>query len=134
VWAQLGLQLRSQRAGAGRAYSGPQDRGVGAEPDDIARALARGIPGIGAPAHGQLHANAHQSTVASTPVTVGIDNRFFLRNAAGRTSVNLWSFGTFEAWPAPSARSYASDGTVSTSPYSSAPGPVRTVYRAVRLR
>jgi hypothetical protein len=79
----------------------------------------RGIPGIGAPAHGQLHANAHQSTIASTPVAVGINNRFFLRNAAGRTSVNLWSFGTFEAWPAPSARSYASDGTVRTSPYSS---------------
>ncbi|MDT4922368.1 MAG: hypothetical protein QOG01_81, partial [Pseudonocardiales bacterium] len=94
----------------------------------------RGISGIGAPAHGQLHANAHQSTVASTPVAVGIGNRFFLRNAAGRTSVNLWSFGTFEAWPAPSARSYASDGTVSAGTPRSAPGPLRTAHHPVRLR
>jgi hypothetical protein len=96
----------------------------------------RGLTGVGAPAHGQLHANAHQATIASTQVAVGIGNRFYVRNAAGTTSISVWSFGRFDAFPVPNYRGYASVGAqpAVVARLATAPASVRSAHRAVPLR
>ena len=49
----------------------------------------------------QLRALRGKTTVDSTLEATGTSNRFEVRNAAGRTGVQVWAFGTFDFWPVP---------------------------------
>jgi hypothetical protein len=75
---------------------------------------AAGLNGAGT-AQPQLH--SHGDTVSSTLATTGVHNKFFVKNAAGRIALSIWSFGMFDAWPLP-ARPWYLDGAslVRTSP------------------
>lgn len=71
----------------------------------------KGFSGVGAPAHGQLHANANQTTMASTLAPMGIPtNQFYLRDIGGKTYSNIWSFGVFNQYPVPTDRNYTGTG------------------------
>jgi hypothetical protein len=49
----------------------------------------------------QLRAVAHRTTIDSTLQVTGNSNRFAIHNAAGRSAVTVWGFGTFEFWAMP---------------------------------
>jgi hypothetical protein len=90
------------------------------------------LSGISAPAHGQLRAPAHQSTLVSADVPLGASNQFYLRNTAGTTTASVWTFGRFDAYKVSTARNYAGGGT--TTPRDVAPGPATVHARAVVRR
>jgi hypothetical protein len=77
---------------------------------------------------------ARVDTLASTVAPLGVGNQAYLSNAAGTVTVTVWSFGRFDAYPQPAQRNYASAAGLPVSPSAAAPGPVRTVARARRLR
>jgi hypothetical protein len=63
---------------------------------------AAGLRGAGT---AQPQLVTHGDTSGATPVTSGRHNQFYVKNAAGRAAVTIWSFGFFDAWPMP-ARSW----------------------------
>jgi hypothetical protein len=89
--------------------------------------------GVRAPGHGQVAAPKSQSTTSTTLQVVGSGDQYYLRNAAGTTKVNVWSFGRFGAYPVPlHTRSYASvtSTSSSTTTPTSAPSAVRATSSA----
>jgi hypothetical protein len=91
------------------------------------------ITGVPAPAHGQVPAHANVNALSSTVTPLGGANLAYLSNSAGRVTVSVWSFGRFDAYPQPSQRSYASEGTSMAVTRPAAPGPVGRLH-AVALR
>jgi hypothetical protein len=92
------------------------------------------LTGVTAPPHGQVAVPARVDTLASTVAPLGVGNQAYLSNAAGTVTVTVWSFGRFDAYGQPAQRNYASAAGLPVSPSAAAPGPVRTVARARRLR
>jgi hypothetical protein len=76
----------------------------------------RGISGVTKPPQPQLHAAALQTTDASTLEAVGRYNRFWLENLAGRTTVRVYSFGRWDAWPLPTTTDCVCGTALATSP------------------
>jgi hypothetical protein len=48
----------------------------------------------------------HGDTSGTTPVTTGAHNQFYVKNAAGRVALTVWSYGFFDAWPMPARKWY----------------------------
>jgi hypothetical protein len=61
----------------------------------------RGLQGINGPVQPQVSAPAGVTTTASTLECVGSDNGILIKNATGSVPVTVWSFGRFDAYPAP---------------------------------
>jgi hypothetical protein len=79
----------------------------------------KAIGGGPAPSHGQVHVPAHTTVTGTTLPPTGVDNEMAIHNAAGTVTVNIWSFGKFNAYPIP----------LKTSEYAGGPTPAdSTLY------
>ncbi|HEV7205732.1 MAG TPA: hypothetical protein VGN18_14070 [Jatrophihabitans sp.] len=61
------------------------------------------VPHVGAPSRPQVRANAHETTLGSTPAPLGNGNLLDVRNTSGRARLDLWSFGRFDFYPQPTS-------------------------------
>lgn len=66
------------------------------------------VSNIGAPARPQVRANAHETTVGSTPAPVGNGNLLDIRNTSGQARIDVWSFGRWDFYPQPTSPHFVS--------------------------
>jgi hypothetical protein len=62
--------------------------------------------GVTGAAQAQVRAPANRTTISSTLVATGDANRFCVHNSTGHAAVSVWSFGRFDAYPAPNWPQY----------------------------
>jgi hypothetical protein len=90
-----------------------------------------GITAIGgghAPKHGQVDVPARVNVAATTLPPTGIGNEMAIHNTYGTVTVNMWSFGRFDAYPVPRyTPGYTTSATSSVVAVAASPG--RTAFQ-----
>jgi hypothetical protein len=90
----------------------------------------RAIGGGPAPKHGQVDVRAHVNVASTTLPPTGVGNEMAVHNAYGTVTVNMWSFGRFDAFPVP--RNTPGYTTTSTAAVTALATPSRVAVAAPR--